>query len=266
MNIVLVGSGKWGKNYISTIQSYFPNVNLIVANRDNWKDLIDKKPYGVIIATPPNSHIEIACHALMNDIPVMIEKPLSLSLKEAKVLNVFSAPILVNHIHLFSEGYEKIKRLVDVNDITAIKTCGYGQGLPRQYSSLWDYGPHDLAMILDIIGEMPDKIDVKKLTGDMYALYMEFIVNMDFGLIKTETILGSGANCKTRHIEIHSDGIILSYNDVNKPAHHKPALNTALEVFFKSIDGQLDPRLGLDLSFKILKILEDCDNLLIKKT
>lgn len=266
MNIVLVGNGKWGKNYVSTIQNYFPDINLIVANRSNWQDLIDKNPNGVIIATPPNSHIEIASYALMSDIPVMIEKPLSLSLKEAETLNIFSAPILVNHIHLFSEGYEKIKKLIDINNITEIKTCGYGQGLPRQYSSLWDYGPHDLSMILDIIGKMPDKIDIRKLVGDMYALHMEFIVNMDFGLIKTETVLGSGANCKTRHIEIHSDGIVLSYNDVKKPMHHKPALNNALEVFFKSINGQLDSRLGLDLSFKILKILEDCDNLLIKKT
>src|ERR1035437_729108 len=103
MNIVMVGNGQWAQRYISTL-SRFPNVNLQIANRDNWKSLILKTlPEGVIVCTPPQSHIEIATYSLKLGIPTMIEKPLSLSLSEANALKQFCSPILVNHIHLFSQ-------------------------------------------------------------------------------------------------------------------------------------------------------------------
>ena len=103
-NIVLVGgNGKWGQNYISTLK-YFQDINLQVATRENWKQLIDKNPDGVIVATPPDSHIEIASYSLSKNIATMIEKPLALSLQEAETLKQFTAPILVNHIQLFTKG------------------------------------------------------------------------------------------------------------------------------------------------------------------
>src|SRR5208283_3041583 len=98
--LLLVGSGVWGQKYISTL-SNFSAVSLEAASRDNWKELIDKKPDGVIVCTPPQSHVEIASYALSQNIPTMIEKPLALSLSEAKLLRQFSAPILVNYVHLF---------------------------------------------------------------------------------------------------------------------------------------------------------------------
>ncbi len=113
MNILLIGKGAWGKNYIKTIDSFFPKIKLTVADRTNWKQLIDKGPAGVIIATPPDSHIEIAKHALRENILCLIEKPLALSLNEAKELEQYSnVPILIGHIYLFSNWFQKIKNII----------------------------------------------------------------------------------------------------------------------------------------------------------
>src|SRR5580658_1853229 len=87
------GTGKWGQNYIKTLSS-FENVKLIIANRNNWKILIDDNiPDFVIISTPPQSHIEIAIYALEQNIPVIIEKPLSLSYSVALSLKEFKSLI-----------------------------------------------------------------------------------------------------------------------------------------------------------------------------
>ena len=110
LNLLLVGAGKWGMNYVSTLNS-FPNIDLKIATRYNWKRLIDEHPDGVFICTHPSSHIEIANYALSRNIPTMIEKPLALSLNEANSLKGFSAPILVNNIHLFSETFRQTLQL-----------------------------------------------------------------------------------------------------------------------------------------------------------
>jgi len=250
LKLLLIGSGAWGKNYIKTLQNF--DIELSVANRYNWKQLIDKKPNGVIVCTPPQFHTEIARYSLEYNIPTMIEKPLSLSLEDAKSLNGFSAPILVNHIHLFSEQYENIKKKISVNNITHISSQGFNIGPYRDYSSLWDYGPHDLSMILDILGRTPDLVNANKYITNNGAMYS---IDMTFGKITTKSLVGNGGSFKQRLLSIDSHQKFV-YDD-SIPSKTKP-LSNALEVFIKSINGGHDYRLGLDLSFMIIDILERC--------
>jgi len=258
-NIVLVGNGAWGKNYVSTIEHSFPTVNLTIADRSNWQSMIDTQPHGVIVATPPESHVHIASYALSKNIPTMIEKPLSLSAKEARELKSYTAPILVNHGQLFTEGYQKLKKLCPVTAIAKIVTMGYSEGPERSYSSLWDYAPHDLAMILDIMGKMPNQIETKLMYDNMYH------IGMKFDNASSSTIVGSGGMEKMRNISIEYDGLDLSYDDLSRPSTHIPPLQNAIRVFVDSIDGKLDSRLGIHLSLQVLEILELCDQSLAKQ-
>ena len=118
--IVLIGAGKWGQKYISTMAT-IPDVKLVVADRSNWKRAVDEHPDGVIVCTPPESHVEIADYAMSRGMPAMIEKPLSLSLVEAEQLKKYQVPVLVNHVHLFSDAYQNIKKLVKDEQITFIE-------------------------------------------------------------------------------------------------------------------------------------------------
>jgi len=251
--LLLIGAGAWGKNYIKTLQDF--NVELFIATRHNWKQLIDENPDGVIICTPPQSHVEIAHYSLSRNIPTMIEKPLSLSMKEATSLGTFSAPILVNHIHLFSEQYQNIKNIIDVGSIKSISSQGFNQGPYRDYSSLWDYGPHDLSMILDILGSKPDRLDVNRYDINRGHLYY---IDMIFGNITTHSLVGNGGIFKQRLLSIDSHQKYV-YDD-SIPSKTKP-LSNALGVFIKSIHGEHDYRLGLELSFNIIDILEYCSRI-----
>ena len=258
-NILLIGSGSWGQNYIKTL-SNFPNVNLTVANRENWKKLIEKNPDGVIISTPPQSHIEIAKFSLERNIPTMIEKPLSLSLEEAQVLSQFKAPILVNYIHLFSDAYENIKKIVDPEKIEYIRTEVRGDKNSKHCSNLFDYFPHELAYILDLSNQLPKKITLKKektgTTEEYTKLFLEFSENF---YSYTEMHRPDIKKSKLRWLEIESDGISIIYKDTERPANHASPLNKSCQVFLNAIDGKSDWRLGLELSFKILDILEKCE-------
>jgi predicted dehydrogenase len=253
-NVLLIGVGKWGQNYLTTL-SNFDNVSVKIANRNNWKQLIDENPDGVMVCTPPQSHIEIAERALRRDIPTMIEKPLCLSSSEAASLSHFTTPILINNINLFSQSYEKMRSIINTMNIDKIVSLNYNNGPIRDYSSLYDYGSHDLAMILDLTQQMPRVVSCNELITKTGSL---FNIKMNFQGCETETLVGNGGSKRVRKLKIIGGGLGISYDDKLRPTTHTLPLERALQVFLRAIDGHLDPRLGIDLSVKVLNILDMC--------
>lgn len=254
MELVLIGSGTWGKNYISTINN-FPNVSLIVANKNNWKSLLDQKPNGVIIATPPNVHFPILSHALSLNIPTMIEKPLMFSNDQFSQLSKSSTPILVNYLHLFSPYYQKIKD--NIKQIKIIVSNGYNDGPIREYcNGLWDYGVHDLAMILDLAQEFPKNIEIKEINKNNEKSLYE--VNLEFKRFNSKSQVGNGGERAVRNlvIETEQEGTLI-YDDVweRNQINYSPPLTEVLRVFLNAIEGKKDARLGVDLSWDIARVL-----------
>jgi len=251
-NILLIGAGNWGQKYISII-SAISNINLIIANRNNWRSLIDQHPNGTIICTPPQYHIEIAKYSLSNNIPTMIEKPLSLSYIEAMQLSKFTAPILVNHIHLFSDNYQKLKSFFKENHFNKIVSLNFNNGPIREYSSLYDYGCHEIAMIIDLCG-MPKQTNLQKIETKIGSLYN---IKMQFNNITSESLVGNGGCKRVRKFKIEADGLKITYQDCQTDQ----PLSNAINIFLNSIDGKQDDRLGLNLSLKVLKILQELSEL-----
>jgi len=254
IQLLLIGNGKFGKNYVSTL-SNFSNVSLTIANRQNWQSLIDKKPDGVMICTPPQSHIEIAEYSLNQNIPTMIEKPLSLSYQEAIKLQQYKAPILVNHIYLFSQAYQQLKKIIDPYKIDKITSLGFNKGPIRDYSSLWDYGCHDLSMILDLAQDFPNNINCQEAKTQFGSL---FKIKLDFQSFIAESLVGNGASKKNRKLKVECDGIKYVYDDLYRPNNHILPLENALITFINAIKGKDDDRLGLYLSLQVIKVLEQC--------
>lgn len=242
-NILLVGAGKFGQKYISTIAN-ISNIDLTIASKNTWKHLIDAKPDGVMVCTPPQSHIEIASYALERCVPVMVEKPLALSLQECKQLKKYNTPILVNHIHLFSDTYQKIKQNISVEKIKLIKSIGSSNSPPRDYSRLWDYGPHEISMILDLTQQYPNTIQCVENSN------CQFNIKMNFNTFTSDSVVGLS---ETRQRYFDVDGKYI-YDGMKKEF----PLTNAIKVFINNINGINDYRIGLDLSFKVMEILEKC--------
>jgi hypothetical protein len=256
-NLLLIGAGRFGQNYIKTL-SNFPNINLKVATKENWKSLIDEHPDGVMIATQPSNHIEIATYALERSISTMIEKPLSLSLKEAQTLKQYSSiPILVNHIDLFSKRYQEIKASIvpsRISHIWTVLTRNVFDRSPRSYSELWDFSPHSIAMILDLSQRLPIKIQCTNFYERNYN------IKLTFDHFTTNTTVGA-SRMNARYLEV-CDGTTYTNDDMITP---DLPLTNALNVFIAAINGKDDYRLGLDIPLKVLDILEECDKSLQHK-
>jgi predicted dehydrogenase len=141
----LIGLGAWGKNYIVAAKES-GLAEVVWAGRE-WQECpaVD----GMIIATPPEPRGDIILSNRYT--PMMLEKPVCLSLEKLKAVCSMVSPglvLLVDYVHLFSSSYEELRMLVRERP-GRIRIYGRSVGpTVRDYSLLWDHAPHDLAMCL----------------------------------------------------------------------------------------------------------------------
>lgn len=181
----LIGAGRWGRNYIRTIAG-MKGVRLdLVASQNletaslvsegcrivpDWMTVAQAPGLqGVIIATPPALHAEMAEAVIKLGVPVLIEKPLTLSLAEATKLRRMAADrdsfVMVDHTHLFNPAFRAMKELGShLGPLKAMWGDAGNHGPFRKDADvLWDWGSHDVAMCLDLAQRMPDNVQAKMI-------------------------------------------------------------------------------------------------------
>jgi len=234
----LIGAGRWGRNYIRTITE-LDHVRLArLASRNPesaslvpagceisaaWRDVLDPSTIdGVIVATPPSLHAEMARAALDARLPVLVEKPLTLDVGEARALQKLVASrggfVMVDHTHLFHPAFRKLKQLLpEFGPIRAIRSeaGNYGPFRP-DVPVLWDWGAHDVAMCLDLVGVAPvevqgRRLETRKLGGNRGEIVE---LNLRFpNLVVAEIRIGNMMS-KRRWFMVQFDAAALIYDDL----------------------------------------------------
>ncbi|MCH7935559.1 MAG: Gfo/Idh/MocA family oxidoreductase [Proteobacteria bacterium] len=179
LRLGLIGAGPWGRIYIRTIDGLDGVTLARLASRNpespglvgpgceihqDWREMIKTNDLdGVIIATPPPLHAEMTLATVDRDLPVLVEKPLTLDVAEAEAVldraRSKGAIVLVDHIHLYSAAWEALKRESRcLGPLHAVSTIAGKWGPFRKNTPmLWDRGSHDVAMCIDLAGRPPDR-------------------------------------------------------------------------------------------------------------
>lgn len=162
--IAIIGNGRWGKKIRQTLAS-IPNCDVVSVVTHDWGFLLEKGVVdGVVVATPAQHHAEVAMPFIERGIPVFIEKPMSILLTEAMRVELsarnFNSPVMVGHIHLFSPAFNAAKNLLpECGRIRFLVGEGGAISSYREGSStLWEWAPHDLSMILSTLAEKPQSV------------------------------------------------------------------------------------------------------------
>ncbi len=183
--IGLIGLGRWGTKMVKACKNISCLKLKCVASKNpdatelipsdckiylDWRDMITyQKLDGVIICTPPKTHLEIAQSFIKAGIPILIEKPLTLNLNEAKAIyklaKFYNTIVMTDFIYLFNYKFEALKdSLKLIGDIKYILTKAGNFGPYRQDTPvLWDWGAHDLSILINLMGKSPNKISTKKI-------------------------------------------------------------------------------------------------------
>jgi predicted dehydrogenase len=128
--------------------------------------LADPTVDAVIIATPVDTHYDLAGRALEAGKHVFVEKPLAPSSELADELAVMAAQrdriLMCGHTFLYSPPVRAIKRMISegkLGDIYFISSSRVNLGLhQRDVSVIWDLGPHDFSILLYWLSEMPTSV------------------------------------------------------------------------------------------------------------
>lgn len=153
----LLGLGRWGTNLERTLGS-FPEVELITDS------VSEAQLDGVLIATPGSTHAALAEPCIEKGLAVFIEKPFTTNLADALRLQQLAkksqAVVQVGHVHLFNPAYQAAKKSVHGSGkLRSIFFEGMNNGPYRDdMSVLWDWAPHDVAILLDLLGELPESV------------------------------------------------------------------------------------------------------------
>lgn len=283
----LVGFGKWGQHYINAAQGV-DDVKITAVCRndiskfpDSFRDsylvtsslaeVLDSGVHGVIIATPPDSHLSLAEACLKRKIPFLLEKPMALHGTECaelvRVATLADVPFQVNHIHLYAPAYVKLRSIVQSWDSPLyIVSQGGNHGPFRDYDSFHDYAPHDVAMILGLFGERTrvSSFNIEALPqkpgGSIFRL------TMNAGSSRSTSYVGNGFQEKHRTLNVISlnTGDCISYNDTaqfklllnGQPLHYSETspLVSSIQSFRNMLYGIMDWRTDFDFYNRIYHI------------
>ncbi|MGU3537472.1 Gfo/Idh/MocA family protein [Methylobacterium sp. A54F] len=180
--IGIVGYGYWGPNLarcvaeteglrLAAIADMAPAARERAAKRHpsarldaDWRDLVaDPEIDAVMVATPVSSHFEIAVNALKAGKHVFIEKPITASAFEARILieeaERRGLTLMVDHTFVYTPAVEKIDELMrdgSLGQVYYYDSTRVNLGLfQRDVNVIWDLAVHDLAILDHILPEKP---------------------------------------------------------------------------------------------------------------
>jgi UDP-2-acetamido-3-amino-2,3-dideoxy-glucuronate N-acetyltransferase len=181
VNVAVVGVGYWGRNLVRNFHALGalamlcdPNPTIEAECRSRYggvrfcpdfdRVLSDPGIDAVALATPAVAHYEMARAALAAGKDVFVEKPLALRVTEAEELVRLAADkkriLMVGHILEYHPAVRKLKEFVDagdLGDIHYIYSTRVNLGkIRREENILWSFAPHDISVILLLVGMMPE--------------------------------------------------------------------------------------------------------------
>lgn len=308
-NIAVVGCGYWGKNLVRNMaelgvltavveataegQAKAKQIAPNVAVYDNIEQILNSSDIqGVVIATPAETHAPLVEQALSAGKDVFCEKPLALNFEEGQhlveVAQQNNKILMVGHLLEYHPAVRKMIELCQNGDLGKIfyiysNRLNLGK-IRREENILWSFAPHDIAIILRLMGSVPYEVIA---TGGTYLQ-----ANIADTTI-TQLLFENGVRAhifvswlhpfkEQRFVVVGSKNIV-SFDDVNKKLilHHQHVdfdfehmpipiqgkgeevayatnepLKAECEAFIKAIETRQPPLTDGESAVRVLRVLQ----------
>lgn len=183
MKLALIGCGRWGKNYLKTVNAIegcelkwacdldYEKLNQAVdvypqtRFTENKADILnDSEVQGVIIATTPESHYILAKEAINKGKAVLVEKPVTINRKDSHDLIKLAAAqntvLMAGYTLIYHPAVKRIKGLLEekhiIDDLCYLsmsRTSSTSQA--PKVDVLYDLAVHDIYLSHYLIGMDP---------------------------------------------------------------------------------------------------------------
>ena len=215
-----------------------PWIRATTLNEDIFRSDVD----AIVIATPVITHFQLAREALLHGKHVLVEKPLTTNVTEAEELIALAQEqqriLMVGHTFEYNPAVNELRKLVqsgELGKIYCIEAERVNLGLFRNdINVIWDLAPHDISILLYLLGKKPEKIKVQAHAHvqsnieDVAHLDLEFADGMNAHIHVSWL-----HPCKIRRVTVIGDARMVVYDDTN-PAE-------MIKVYNKGADVHADP-------------------------
>jgi len=258
VTVGVAGFGYWGPNHVRNMTSLagqgvvmkavvdvdpvrrmraktmFPWVTPL----EDINELIDDSEIdAVVVATPVHTHYDLVRQALLAGKHVLVEKPMTTNLARARELSDLAdelgLTLMVGHTFEYTPAVGYIHDLVERGELGRILYIRSQRVNLGQYQSrinvLWDLAPHDISIILFLLGVMPThataqgRAHIHANTEDIVSLNLEFDDN-----IMANIILSWLDPRKVREMTIIGSEKMLVYDDTEN--------NEKIRIHDKGVD------------------------------
>ncbi len=307
--IGLIGCGGWGKNIARNLKElgalaaiadpseyarsladqhdvrYVPDAATLFA---------DDEISAVAIAAPAKLHHQLTKQAFAAGKDVFVEKPIALDVNEAFELRELSQQhdrvLMVGHLLQYHPIFLHLKKLVQEGKFGRIRhiySSRLNLGVLRtEENVLWSFAPHDISMILSLMGRAPNRVASTENTVLQTGIPDTCSVNMDYGTgpkaeitvswlhpLKEQqlVVVGDDAMAVFRDTKPWDEKLVLHHNKVTwdgtRPsavrgeteAVHLPEgepLKEELRHFLQCVETRDTPRTGPDEAIPVLAVLQ----------
>jgi len=239
--IALVGCGYWGKNLCRNFYGLGALASVVDATEsgqitarslapdaiisDNIEDILgDDQIQGIALATPAETHADLAIQAMRSGKDVFVEKPMALSIRDAeamqKVAHETGRILMVGHLLEYHPAVLQLRELIDSGELGKINyiysnRLNFGK-VRTEENALWSFAPHDVAVILRLLGQSPIQVSASggayltKGTADVTVSNLRFSDNS-----RAHIFVSWLHPYKEQRLVVVGDQKMAIFNDVN---------------------------------------------------
>ncbi len=181
--VAVIGAGYWGINHVRNFyelgalglvcdaseamlekaRGRFPGIR---THSDVRATVHDPEIKAVVIATPAETHCDLATIAIEAGKDVLVEKPLTLDVtggeRLVRLADDRGAILMVGHLLEYHSAVVRLRELIEIGELGELRYI-YSNRLNlgkvrREENILWSFAPHDIAIILRLVGVPPARV------------------------------------------------------------------------------------------------------------
>jgi predicted dehydrogenase len=241
VRVGVIGYGYWGPNLTRNIFSLPPAQLIAVADLKeenlkraqilypqagmikDYREFFNLGLDAVVVATPPITHYSIAKECLLNNLHVLVEKPMTANSAQAEELVELACEkgltLMVGHTFEYNSAVIVLKKYIEsgeLGQIYYIDIARLNLGLfDRNSNVLWDLAPHDISILSYLLQENPISVSAQGSECAFKGIFDVAYLNLVFpNNIYAHIHVSWLDPCKVRRVTVVGSKKMVVYNDV----------------------------------------------------
>jgi predicted dehydrogenase len=220
MVVGLIGCGQWGAHVLRDLRSLGCNVPVVArsdvsvarARKGGAATVVPRMAElgtvdALVVVTPIATHAAVVSEALELDVPVFVEKPLCDGVENAERLaELAPGRLFVMDKWRYHPGVRLLAEIAETERLGrthGLRTIRVQPDNRHQEDAVWVLAPHDLAIALEVLGEVPRAVAAAGSWTGERLVTLHALLESDRGWHVAE--MSERAAVVERRVELHCD-------------------------------------------------------------